>query len=95
MRPPEVVEHSEWHSTNVARSLDRGNPLWDHFAMPAGIHLRRARTYRPDPEVYERAKDAVAEVDSDMNTHINAFLSWLVRDTDELPKRPPAKPEAA
>lgn len=61
--------------------------------MPAGIHLKRARTYRPDPEVYERAKSAVEEVDSDMNAHINGFLSWLVRDTDDLPARPPKKPD--
>jgi hypothetical protein len=60
--------------------------------MPAGIHLKRARTYRPDPELYERAQDAVKAVDSTMNDHINAFLRWLVRDTDELPERP-AKPE--
>ena len=33
--------------------------------------------------------DALADVDSDMNTHINAFLEWLVHDTDELPERPP------
>lgn len=62
--------------------------------MPAGIHLRRARTYRPDPDVYERAKVAVEEVDSDINKHLNGFLSWLVRDTDELPPRPPKKPDA-
>ncbi|MFD5208436.1 hypothetical protein ACFWNF_16100 [Streptomyces anulatus] len=62
--------------------------------MPAGIHLRRARTYRPDPDVYERAKSAVEEVDSDMNKHLNGFLSWLVRDTDELPPRPAKKPDA-
>jgi hypothetical protein len=63
--------------------------------MPAGIHLRRARTYRPDPDVYERAQAAVAEVDSNMNDHINAFLMWLVRDTDELPKRPPKRQDGA
>lgn len=62
--------------------------------MPAGIHLRKARTFRPDPDVYERAKAAVDEVDSDMNKHLNGFLSWLVRDTDELPPRPPKKPDA-
>jgi hypothetical protein len=39
--------------------------------------------------VYERAKDAVALLDSDMNTYINGFLKWLVHDTDELPERPP------
>lgn len=61
--------------------------------MPAGIHLRRARTFRPDPDVYERAKAAVDEVGSDMNKHLNGFLSWLVRDTDELPPRPPKKPD--
>ena len=62
--------------------------------MPAGIHLKRARTYRPDPELYEQAKAAVAEVGSDMNSHINAFLRWLVHDTDELPERPVTKPRA-
>lgn len=62
--------------------------------MPAGIHLKRARTYRPDPELYEQAKIAVAEVGSDMNSHINAFLRWLVHDTDELPERPATKPKA-
>jgi hypothetical protein len=61
--------------------------------MPAGIHLKRARTYRPDsPELYEKAQAAVAEVGSNMNDHINAFLRWLTHETDELPKRP-AKPE--
>ncbi|MEU2403379.1 hypothetical protein ABZ609_03500 [Streptomyces rubiginosohelvolus] len=44
--------------------------------------------------MYERAKAAVDEVDSDMNKHLNGFLSWLVRDTDELPPRPPKKPDA-
>ena len=83
----------EWHSTNVAPSLDRGNPLWDDSFMPAGIHLKKARTFRPDPELYERAMAAVKEVDSTMNDHVNGFLSWLVRDTDELPARPPAKPD--
>jgi hypothetical protein len=56
--------------------------------MPAGIHLKRARTYRPDADLYERAKAAVAEVDSTMNEHINAFLRWLTHETDELPPRP-------
>jgi hypothetical protein len=59
--------------------------------MPAGIHLKRARTYRPDPELYEQAKDAVREVDSTMNEHINAFLRWLIRETEELPPRPSKK----
>lgn len=86
---PEPVERSEWHSTNVAPSLDRGNPLWDDSFMPAGVHRRNARTYRPDPDVYERAQEAVASMDSDMNAYINAFLEWLVHDTDELPERPP------
>jgi hypothetical protein len=62
--------------------------------MPAGIHLTKARTYRPDPDVYARAQEAVKTVDSDMNRHINAFLRWLVGDTDELPERPASKPKA-
>jgi hypothetical protein len=61
--------------------------------MPAGIHLRRARTFRPDPELYEQAKDAVAEVGSNMNDHINGFLEWLTHKTDELPERPPRRPD--
>jgi hypothetical protein len=71
--------------------MDGGNPLWDHFGMPAGIHLKRARTYRPDPDLYERAKAAVAEVDSTMNDHICDFLRWLTHETDELPPRPESK----
>jgi hypothetical protein len=62
--------------------------------MPAGIHLKRARTYRPDPEVYERAKTAVDTVGSTMNDHINGFLRWLTHETDELPERPPAPDKA-
>lgn len=62
--------------------------------MPAGIHLKRARTFRPEPDVYEKAKAAVAEVDSDMNSHINAFLLWLIHETDELPPRPPKRAAA-
>lgn len=60
--------------------------------MPAGIHLKKARTFRPDPELYERAMEAVKGVDSTMNDHVNGFLLWLVHDTDELPARPPKKP---
>jgi hypothetical protein len=60
--------------------------------MPAGIHLKTARTFRPDPELYERAMAAVKEMDSTMNDHINGFLLWLVNDTDELPARPSKKP---
>ncbi|MDT0608830.1 hypothetical protein [Streptomyces lancefieldiae] len=62
--------------------------------MPAGIHLKTARTFRPDsPELYEKAKAAVGEVGSTMNDHINGFLRWLAHETDELPARPPAKDE--
>ncbi|MFF0777067.1 hypothetical protein [Streptomyces sp. NPDC003720] len=64
--------------------------------MPAGVHLKPARTFRPDSvELYEQAKDAVAQVDSTLNAHINAFLRWLVGETDELPERPAAQPDAA
>jgi len=51
-------------------------------------HRYPAITPRPDPELRERAKQAVAEVDSTLNGHVIAFLRWLVRDTDELPPRP-------
>lgn len=62
--------------------------------MPHGVHRIRAKTYRPEPELHERAKAAVAEVGSDLNAHINAFFRWLTHETDELPARP-AKPEDA
>lgn len=61
--------------------------------MPHGVHNLRARTYRPEPELYALAQAAVKEVDSTMNDHINAFLRWLVRETDELPRRPEKRPE--
>jgi hypothetical protein len=51
-------------------------------------HRYPAITPRPAPELRERAKQAVAEVDSTLNHHIVEFLRWLVRDTDELPSRP-------
>lgn len=56
--------------------------------MPHGVHKNPARTFRPEPQLYERAKAAVAEVGSDMNGHLNAFLCWLTHETDELPQRP-------
>lgn len=61
--------------------------------MPAGVHLKTAKTFRPDPDVYERAQEALKATpgkNSNMNAYINAFLLWLVHDTDELPPRPPA-----
>lgn len=47
-------------------------------------------TVRADPELHERAKAAVSEVDSNLNAYVVAFLRWLVHDTDELPARPAA-----
>lgn len=60
--------------------------------MPHGVHNTPAKTYRPEPDLHARAKTAVADVDSNLNAHICAFLRWLVHDTDELPKRPARKP---
>lgn len=51
-------------------------------------HRFPAITPRPSPELRDRAKRAVAEVDSTLNRHVIDFLSWLVGDTDELPARP-------
>lgn len=56
--------------------------------MPS-VHKNPAKAFRPDPELYERAKVAVAKVDSDMNGHLVAFLRWLTHEGD-LPARPPA-----
>lgn len=52
-------------------------------------HRYPAITPRPAPELHERAKIAVAEMDSTLNAHIIGFLRWLVGDTDTLPARPP------
>ncbi|WP_396909919.1 hypothetical protein [Mycolicibacterium sp.] len=51
-------------------------------------HRYPAITPRPAPELRERAKIAVAEVNSSLNGHIIEFLRWLVGDTDTLPPRP-------
>ncbi|WP_043737533.1 hypothetical protein [Nocardia asiatica] len=51
-------------------------------------HLNRARVYRPDDDLYERAQAAVSDVGSNMNAHIIEFLHWLVGDTDTPPARP-------
>lgn len=55
-------------------------------------HRYPAKAFRPPPELYSRAKEVVAEADSDMNAHLIGFLRWLTRETDELPSRgdPPA-----
>lgn len=55
--------------------------------MP-GVHKNPVKNFRPDPDLYERAKGAVADVGSDMNAHLSGFLRWLTHDTDELPARP-------
>jgi hypothetical protein len=57
------------------------------LSMPSK-HLNRARVYRPDDELYERAQVAVDHVGSNMNSHVIEFLRWLVGDTDKLPSRP-------
>ncbi|MDZ7917741.1 MAG: hypothetical protein U5O16_39005 [Rhodococcus sp. (in: high G+C Gram-positive bacteria)] len=51
-------------------------------------HRYPAAVYRTDPRLRKRAQIAVHEVDSDLNSHIVAFLRWLVHDTDALPPRP-------
>ncbi len=56
-------------------------------SMPSQ-HRNPAAVYRPDPELHQRAKTAVADVGSDMNAHIIGFLRWLVGDTNDLPARP-------
>lgn len=58
--------------------------------MP-NVHRHPAITPRPPAELRDRAKIAVAEVGSNLNDHVIAFLRWLVHDQDEPPPRP-AKP---
>ncbi|WP_131824346.1 hypothetical protein [Mycobacteroides abscessus] len=54
-------------------------------------HRWPATSFRVDPELRERAKIAAAEVDSSLKAHIEAWLRWLVHDTDDLPTRPPRR----
>ena len=54
-------------------------------------HRYPAITPRPEPKLKKRADAAVAEVGSNLNAHVIAFLQWLVGDTDELPERPKRK----
>ena len=56
--------------------------------MPS-VHKHPAKAFRPDPDLYERSKAAVAQVGSDMQSHLVGFLRWLTHETDELPERPP------
>lgn len=51
-------------------------------------HRYPVMTIRADPELHERAKAAVAQLDSNLNAHVIAFMRWLVHETDELPVRP-------
>jgi hypothetical protein len=57
--------------------------------MPS-VHRHRAKTFRPEPELYARAQAAVAELGTDMNGYLVECLRWLTHETDELPPRPPA-----
>lgn len=57
------------------------------LCMPSK-HQHPARVYRPDPELYKRAQEAVQQVGSNMNAHVIEFLHWLAGDTDALPARP-------
>ncbi|ONM47539.1 hypothetical protein [Nocardia donostiensis] len=51
-------------------------------------HRYPAAIYRADPELRQRVRLAVEQVDSNVNSHIVAFFRWLVHDTDEFPPRP-------
>lgn len=55
------------------------------------VHRNPAITPRPPVELKTRADEAVAQVGSNLNAHIVAFLEWLVHDRAEPPARP-AKP---
>lgn len=59
--------------------------------MPS-VHKHPAKTFRPEPELYARSQAAVAEVGSDMQAHLIAFLRWLTHETDVLPARPEQPP---
>lgn len=54
--------------------------------MPSA-HKNPAKAFRPPPDLYDRAKQVVADVGSDMNSHLIGFLRWLTHETDELPSR--------
>lgn len=56
--------------------------------MVPNKHRYAAVVFRPDPDLYRRAREAVAAVGSDINSHVVAFLHWLVGDTGDLPPQP-------
>lgn len=51
-------------------------------------HRYPAITPRPDPELKQRAQQAVAEMGTNLNAYVIACLRYLVGDTDEVPQRP-------
>jgi hypothetical protein len=59
--------------------------------MPSA-HKHPVKNFRPPPELYERAKEAVAEVGTDMNAYLISCLRWVTGETDEPPMRPDGKP---
>lgn len=62
--------------------------------MPSQSHSNKTVTIRPDRELHQKVKAALAGIDSNVNAHVVKFFEWLVHETDELPERPPAEPNA-
>lgn len=76
-----VVRRWRFSVSTVDIHLCNSEEMPSQHRVPAGI-------YRADETLRKRAIEAAGQVDSCLNAHINAFLLWLVGDTDEMPVRP-------
>ncbi|MGY4103909.1 hypothetical protein ACW2Q0_30780 [Nocardia sp. R16R-3T] len=78
-----VASHLKMYSMDGLLASHR-----DMLGFMPSKHQHPARVYRPDPDLYRRAQDAVQQVGSNMNAHVIEFLRWLAGDTDAFPSRP-------
>ncbi|WP_195165901.1 hypothetical protein [Mycobacteroides abscessus] len=63
-------------------------------ARPSDRHRYPPIPLRPDPDLRARAAAAVAEIGSDLTSHIIWFLEWVAGYTDTLPTRPGEQPRS-
>jgi hypothetical protein len=55
-------------------------------------HLGKAITPRLPGDLRGRGRRAAQSVNTSLSAVVVAFVRWYVRDTDELPERPPRSP---
>ena len=65
-----------------------------HYAKIVAVtdrHRHRAITPRLDDSLREKVARAVGDQRTDVTAVVRALLRWYVRETDELPERPPRR----